>query len=640
MKAAASSGRVVRFGIFEVDLRSGELRKKGRKIKLQEQPFQVLAMLLERPGQVVTREELQQKLWPEGTFVDYEQGLNIAIKKLREALADSAEKPRFVETLARRGYRFVAPTAQRLQNSSEPVGSSQTQGAGELVNSKAESEPRRRFGPRAVGVLVLAILVAGGGSYWFARRDRATHQAIDSLAILPFTIVDGDATSEYVSDGITESLINNLSRLPQLRVVARTTAFRYKGQERNPQEIGRHLKVGAVLTGRVLQRGDSLNVQAELMNVSDGSQLWGEQYQRQFTELLALQEEIAREIFETLRLRLTGEQHKQLTKRYTENTEAYQLYLKGRFHWNKRTAEGLNKGIEYFKQAIVRDSDFALCYAGLADSYNMLPGYSLASPKDSFPQAKEAARTALKIDNTLADAHTALAFALMHYDWNWSEAEREFKLAIELNPKYAFAHHWYAIYLQSMQRREEAIAEIKQALELEPLSLAITTAVSWVFCWAGRYDEAIAAAQTAVDLDPSFAMGHVRLALAYEQKQLYKKAIHEAQIAVTLSGRSPVRLSELAHIYGASGQRGRAKELINELKQLSTRRYVPPQDFAWVYTGLGDREPAFAWWQKAYEARDMRLAFLQGDPGFNAIRSDPRFAELVRRVGLPPQGSR
>ena len=452
MKTAISSRQVVRFGVFEVDLRSGELRKQGLKIKLQEQPFQVLATLLERPGQVVTREELQKKLWPEGTFVDYEQGINIAVKKLREALGDSAEKPRFVETLARRGYRFIGQIAHRPQNSPEDerleLGSTDAPGTGRLA--KAESEPRRRFGPLAVGVLVLAMLVAGGGYYWFASRDTNTHQAIDSLAILPFTIAGGDATSEYVSDGITESLINDLSGLRQLRVVARTTAFRYKGQERNPQEIGRHLKVDAVLTGRVLLRGDSLNVQADLMNVSDGSQLWGEQYQRQFTDLLALQEEIAREISEKLRLRLTGEQQKQLTKRYTENTEAYQLYLKGRYHWNKRTAEGLNKGIEYFKQAIVRDSNFALCYAGLADSYNMLAGYSLAPARDSFPQAKEAARTALKIDNTLADAHTALAFALMHYDWNWPEAEREFKLAIELNPNYASAHRWYAIYLQSM----------------------------------------------------------------------------------------------------------------------------------------------------------------------------------------------
>jgi TolB-like protein/DNA-binding winged helix-turn-helix (wHTH) protein/Flp pilus assembly protein TadD len=638
MKVAVSSGRVVRFSIFELDLRSGELRKKGLKIKLQEQPFQVLAMLLERPGQVVTREELQQKLWPEGTFVDYEQGLNVAIKKLREALGDSAESPRFVETLARRGYRFIG---QRPQDSPEDEraelgGSTDAQSAGRLVSSKAESKPRRRFGPRAVGVLVLTMLVASGGFYWLARRDRATHETINSLAILPFTNAGGDAASEYLSDGITESLINNFSRLRQLRVVARATAFRHKGQERNPQEIGRHLKVGAVLMGRILQRGDSLNVQAELVDVSDGSQLWGAQFQRQLTDLLVLQEEIAREISEKLRLQLTGEQQKRLTRRYTESAEAYQLYLKGRYHWNKRTTEGLNKGIEYFKQAIGRDSNFALCYAGLADSYNMLPGYGLASPKDSFPQAKEAARTALKIDISLADAHTALAFALMHYDWNWPQAEREFKLAIELNPSYAFAHQWYAIYLQSMQRRNEAIAEIKQALELEPLSLAINTGVSWVFCWAGRYDEAIDAAKTAVELDPSFAMGHVRLALAYEQKQLYEKAIHEAQIAVTLSNGNSVRLSELAHIYGASGQRGKAKELINELTQRSSQRYVPAQDFAWVYTGLGDREPAFAWWQKAYEERGMRLAFLQGDPGFNAIRSDPRFAELVRRVGLPP----
>jgi tetratricopeptide (TPR) repeat protein len=401
--------------------------------------------------------------------------------------------------------------------------------------------------------------------------------------------------------------------------------------------VGRQLQVSAMVTGRISQRGDSLSIQVDLVDAADGSQLWGEQYSRKITDIVVVQEEIATEISNSLRPELTPEEQTRLTHGYTENSEAYQLYLKGRYHWNKRTAEGLKKGIEYFREAIESDPQCAPCYAGLADSYNMLSGYRLASPKDSFPQAKEAARRALKIDGALADAHTALAYALMYYDWNWPEAEREFKQAIELNPNYAFAHKWYAIYLQAMQRHDEAISEMKRALELDPLSLIINSDMSWVFGWAGRYDEAIEAGKNTVELDPSFVMGHVRLGGAYERKQMYQKAVHQLQKAVDLTGRkSPMQLSQLAHVYGASGQRAEALELLNELSQLSTQSYVPAEDVAWVYTGLGDKDLAFVWWQKAYEERALEMVHLHSDPGLNDLHSDPRFAELVRRVGLPP----
>jgi TolB-like protein/Flp pilus assembly protein TadD len=449
--------------------------------------------------------------------------------------------------------------------------------------------------------------------------------------------VGADPDTEYFSDGITESLINSLAQLPRVRVKGRNSVFRYKGREMDAQAVGRELGVRAVLTGRVTQRGDWLVIGVELVDTRDNNQIWGEHFNRKLSDIVAVQQEISKEISEKLRLRLTGEEQKRLTKPSTQNTEAYQLYLKGRYHWNKRTADGLKKGIEYFSKAIEKDPRCASCYSGLADSYNALPGYSVVSPRDSFPQAKEAARQALMIDATLADAHTALAYALMYYDWNWPEAEREFKLAIELNPNYAFAHHWYAIYLQAMQHHDEAISEMKRALELDPLSLAINSAMSWVLSWAWRLDEAIEAGKNTVELDPSFVMGHVRLGRAYEYKQMYEEAVHELQKAVALTGRdSPMRLSQLAHVYGASGQRAEALELLNELNHLSTQNYVPAEHIAWVYTGLGDKDLAFVWWEKAYQERALKMPHLQSDPGFNDLRSDPRFAELVRRVGLPP----
>jgi tetratricopeptide (TPR) repeat protein len=349
-----------------------------------------------------------------------------------------------------------------------------------------------------------------------------------------------------------------------------------------------------------------------------------------------VQEEIAKQISSKLRLRLTGDEQERLTKRYTQNSDAYRLYLKGRYHWNRRTADGLKKGIEYFQRAVETDPQYALAYAGLADSYNALPGYGLAPPKESFPRAKEAASRALKIDDTLAEAHTARAYTLMVYDWQWSEAERELKLTIKLNLNYAFAHHWYALYLQWTQRHDAAIAEIRRALELDPLSLISNSTVSWIFCWAGRYDEAIESALKGLELDPSFAMGHVRLGYAYEQKGMFEEAIREFQQAVALTERTAATLAQLARTYALAGKRSQARVLLDEAKDPPKHRYGSPYGIAAAYAGLGEIDQAFAWLQKAYEERAPAMAWLQADPRLANLRSDPRFPELLRRVGFPP----
>jgi serine/threonine protein kinase/Tfp pilus assembly protein PilF len=483
----------------------------------------------------------------------------------------------------------------------------------------------------AVVALILALLIGVASLYLTLWRV----EPIDSLAVLPLVNVGADPDTEFLSDGITESLINSLSQLPELRVKSRNSVFRYKGREMDVQAVGRELGVRVVLTGRVTQQGDGLLIGVELVDARDNNQIWGEHYNRKLSDIIAVQQEISKEISEKLRLRLTGEEQKRLTKLSTENTEAYQLYLKGRYHWNKRTAEGLRKGIEYFERAVETDPQYALAYAGLADSYNMVPGYDLAPRRESFPRAKEAARRALQIDDTLAEAHTALAYVLMYYDWNWPEAEREFKLAIKLNPRYAFAHHWYALYLQqALQQHYAAIVEMKRALELDPLSLIINASMSWVFCWAGRHDEAIESALKVLELDPNFVIAHVRLGLAYERKLLFEEAIRELQKAVALTERSPVRLAQLAHAYALAGKRGQAQLLLDEIKELSKQRYVSPYDIAMVYAGLGQKDQAFGWLQKAYEER--RLATLQVDPGFDNLRADPRFTDLLRRGGFPP----
>jgi serine/threonine-protein kinase len=479
-----------------------------------------------------------------------------------------------------------------------------------------------------------AITSAGAIRKTQATRRGRSRKAIDSLAILPLINASGDPDTEYLSDGITESIINNLSQLPKLRVMARSTVFRYKGKDVDPQTVGRELGVRAALTGRLLQRGDLLIIKAELVDTEDGSHLWGEQYNRQLSDIFTIEEEISREISDRLRLKLSGAEKKQLTKRYTENTEAYRLYLKGRFYWNKRTADAIKKGIEYFQQAIESDPCYALAYAGLADSYNILASYSTLPPKEAFPMAKAAASRALELDDKLAEAHTSLAFVTFGYDWDWAGSEREFKQAIQLNAGYATAHNWYAVCLAALGRQAEAFEQVQLAHELDPLSLPINTNLGWLLHLARRFDDAIEQYLKTIELDEGFGLAHRRLGQTYEQKQMYTEAVAEFQKALALSGEDAELLSARGHFYAALGETEKANEVLEQMSDLATHRYVPAYLFARVYLGFGDYDRVFELLERACDERYGYLAYLNVEPLFDKIRSDPRFASIVGRVGL------
>jgi serine/threonine protein kinase/Tfp pilus assembly protein PilF len=461
-------------------------------------------------------------------------------------------------------------------------------------------------------------------------------KALHSLAVLPFENASGDPDAEYFSDGITGALINSLASLPKLRVMAQSTVSRYKGRPADAQVVGRELNVRAVVTGRVVQRADTLLIGAELVDAPTGAQLWGAQYNRKLQDVFAIQDEIAREISEKLRLRLTGAEKKRLTKRYTGNTEAYQLYLKGRYYCNKRTGEGFRKGIEYFHQAIEKDPNYALAYAGLADSY-ALAGMPVSpmSPSERMAKAKAAALKALEVDDTIAAAHTSLAYIKHRFDWDWRAAEKGFRRAIELNPSYATAHQWYAFFLASMGRMGEAIAEAELAQQVDPLSLGMNSALGRVYHFARQYDRAIEQFRKTIEMDPNFAAAHSDIGESYVEKGMYAEATAEYQKALAISGRNLFYLAELGWAHARAGNTPEANHILNELEERSRQGYVFPFAFAFIYIGLGEKDRAFTWLEKDYEQRGNPMVFLKAEPLFDPLRSDPRFHALLRRVGLP-----
>ncbi len=473
------------------------------------------------------------------------------------------------------------------------------------------------------------------------RRARARTR-LDSLAILPLINLSGDPETDYLSDGITESLINNLSRLPKLRVMARSTVFRYKtrttsglqAEEPDPLVVGRDLNVRAVLIGRIMQRDDNVIIKAELVDTSDGSHLWGGQVSRRMSDLFNIEEEIAKEISEHLKLKLTGAQKKRLARRYTENTEAYQLYLKGRYHWNKRTQEGIKKGAEYFEQAISLDGNYALAYAGLADCYNLLSSYSAMPPRTAFLRAKATAMMALKLDENLAEARASLAHIRFWYEWDWLGTEREFKQSIELNPGYATAHLWYSLYLAAMDRMPEAVVEVKRAQELDPLSLVINFNVARVLYFAREFDEAMDQCLKALEMYPNFPVGYRRLGQIYEQKEMYAEAITELERALALAPDDTETMSVMAHVYAAWGRKTDAEVSLGVLNELSKRLYISPYSRARIHLGLGQRDEAFEWLEKTYQERHGILVYLKVECAFDDIRDDPRYFDLLGRMNL------
>jgi serine/threonine protein kinase/tetratricopeptide (TPR) repeat protein len=468
-----------------------------------------------------------------------------------------------------------------------------------------------------------------------AYGKQRSRRAIDSLAVLPLANAGDDQNTEYLSDGITESVINSLSQLPGLRVVPRSTMFRYKGQEVDPQEVGWALNARAVITGRVRQVGDRLIIGIELVDVANDAQLWGESFNRKLSDIFEVQDEIAREVTEKLRLKLSGTEKRRLAKRPTEKTEAYQLYLKGRYHWNKRTEEALKKGIEYFQQAIEVDPTYALAFAGIAESFAALNSFGDLRPEECAPLAKSAAIKALELDDTLAEARTSLAYVKMAYDRDWSGAEADFKRALKLNPNYATAHDWYSAYLAGIGRQSEAAEEIRRAQELDPLSLIVNTGVGRQLFLAREYDLAIEQCLKTLELEPSFAPARWFMGRALGQQGKFDESISELKKAVEYSGGRTLMLASLGHAYAVSGRTAEAHEILERLQELSETRYVLPVGLAFVHAGLGKSEQAFHWLDKAYTDRASWMIFLKLEPEFDRLRPDPQFAELIRRMGLP-----
>jgi TolB-like protein/Tfp pilus assembly protein PilF len=480
----------------------------------------------------------------------------------------------------------------------------------------------------AVAFTVAALILTVAAITYFSLRGKATEgDSIQSIAVLPFVDDSPDAEAEFLDDEIAASLVNSLTKLPKLRVIPRSVMASYKGRNVDPRQVGQELNVRAVVTGKIHRRGETISIQADLIDLDKVAQIWGQHYDRRLADILLVQEEISRDIFENLRLKLNVEEQKQL--------EAYRFYLKGRNAWNKRTEEGLRQGIEFFQKAIDTDPTYASAYAGLADCYNMLVVYGVEQPKDGFPKAKDAAIKALEMDETLAEAHTSLAFTKFRFDRDRVEAEREFRLAIKYKPTYAPAHQWYSLYLVALERFDEAIAEAKRTQELDPLSFVAKSHLGWIYYLSGKNDEAIEQCTKILELDPNLFPARRYLGLAYEQKGMYQKAIAEFQKGVQLSG-SPLMLALLGHAYAAAGRTAEAQQVLTELRDLQDRRYVSPYTVAAIYTGLGDKDQAFKWLEKAFEERDVWLMNLKVDPVFSRLRSDKRFPDLLTRAGLKP----
>lgn len=663
------------FGRFRLDARERVLLRDRDLVPLTPKVFEILLALVEQSGRVVEKDNLMKRVWPD-TFVE-EGNLTQSVSLLRKALGETPGGVHFIETISRRGYRFVATVREatsgtdyavtsndfeerdndiefqvlpvgRPEEAPESVGTDSNQpgsprgqfASGEAAVTNGASEvkaPVSRapflstlLGKQGIAFALGIVLIALAGVVYFTGRGKAGNAGagpIESIAVLPFFDEAAGAETEYLNDKIAESLINSLSKLPKLRVVPRSMVANYKGQNIDPRTVGRELNVRAVVTGRVRRHGDTISIQVDLIDLENVAQIWGQIYDRKLADILIVQDDIARNIFENLRLRLNVEEKKQL--------EAYRLYLKGRNSWNKRTPSELQQGIQYFQQAIDTDPNYAPAYAGLADCHNMLVVYGASQPNEGFPKAKEAAIKALEIDESLAEAHTSLAFIKFRWDRDRVEAERGFRQAIKLQPSYAPAHQWYSSYLIALERFDEAIAEATRTQELEPLSSTASAHLGWIYYLSGQNDRAIEQGTKILELDPNAFPALRYRGLAYEQKGMYREAIGDFQKGVKLSG-SPLILALLGHAYAASGQKAAAQNVLNELRDLQGRRYVSPYTIAAIYAGLGEKDQAFKWLDKAEEERDLWLMNLKVDPVFKTLRADPRFPDLLVRTRLRP----
>jgi TolB-like protein/DNA-binding winged helix-turn-helix (wHTH) protein/Flp pilus assembly protein TadD len=621
MEAPSPPTHIVHFGIFQLDLKARELHKAGVKVKLQEQPFRVLELLVDRAGQVVTREELQQKVWPTDAYVAFDQGLNNAIKKVRDALGDSADSPRFIETLARHGYRFIAPVGAPPERPSEP-----SQGRFGLSHWKLA----------LIGVACASLLAAFAYWAWHGSTMRAgspTEKVI--LAVLPFDNLSRDPDQEFFSDGLTEEMIAQLGKLnpERLTVISRGSVAKYKDSRLAANQIGRELHADYLLQGSVRRASDRVRITVQLIQVRDQTDLWAESYDRELRDMLTLQDSVARTIANQIHITLTPGQQRRSPSGANLDPEAYEAYLKGRYYWNKRTGDGLQKALIYFQQAIDKDPTYGAAYSGLADCNSGLAWHGFKSPAEALPKANAAALKATEIDPQSAEAHASLGLVLTHR-WDWTGAETEFKQALRLDPRYANAHHWYGDYLSIMGRHDEALLEARQALELDPLNLMIGTWVGRRYYLARKYDLAIEQGRNTEELDANFAAAHLLLGEDYVQVGRHDQGLAELQTAASLSGNSPLYLAQVAVAYASAGKKSEALQIVAQLQSISNTQYVSPYGLAQIYAALSDREQTFKWLQTAYDDRAVWMSYLAVDPVFDSLRADPRFQDLLRRVHL------
>lgn len=637
---------VVCFGTFQLDLRTAELRKSGVRINLPEQPFQVLKTLLERPGELVTREELRQRLWSSETFVDFDHGLNAAVRRVREALGDSADVPRFIETVPRKGYRFIAPAIPQVPPEETPrVGRAQESKGDALPTPIATPFPRltRMWAAGSIAastLLVAALFWASSYRPWApATRPTAAVSERSMLAVLPFANMTGAADQEYIGDGMTEELIAQLGRIDpsRLGVIARTSAMQFKKTTKRADEIGVDLGVSHVVEGSVRTAGERIRIAVQLIDTQSQSQLWAEQYERDSKNLLALQRDVAEAIVRqiTTHLGIVGSNAAIEARRHSPVKEAYVHYQQGRYHWRQDTTDGLHKARQHFLRAIELDPSYALAYGGLADTYTFLGSYGVLPMGEAYSLGRDAARTALGLDDTLAEAHNSFAAISADFYWEWAEAERHFKRAVELNPNYETAHSFYASYLAHMGRHEEALTFARRARDLDPASPDALHNLGVVHYFARRYDDAITQFRETLDLDSSRGGTRVMLGRVYVAKGLPDRALGELERAKAVLGPRPDVVASTGYVLARAGRKREALAMLDELRRISKPKDPAPIRVAYLHIGLGDREQAFEWLQKAIEGRDWQMAMLKVEPAFDDLRSDPRFRELVERVGLP-----
>lgn len=633
MSTPADLPRSLRFGQFELDLRTAEIFKQGRRIKLQEQPCRVLALLIERPGEMVSREELRKRLWPTDTFVDFDHGVNIAINKLRDALGDSPEKPRFIETLPRRGYRFIAavdaPKTSRDRKSPTQVTSSRAGRAG------SRSITWRRMLLPALLASTLAIVSFSFIRYW---RARTAERNIRSLAVLPLENLSRDPAQDYFADGMTDELITSLAKLQTLKVISRSSVMHYKGTNKPLPQMARELNVDGIIEGTVLRSGNRVRITAQLIRAANDQHLWAETYEGNAEDVLRLQDAVARAIVAEIRVKLKPEEEARLGKSPSVNPAAYEAYLRGRYQYYDRwTKEGSLAASHYFEEAIKRDPQYAPAYAGLADYYTL--GGFTSQPltnREAMEKAKELAAKALQLDDGLADAHVAMANVLFRYDWNWAEAEKEFKRGIELNLNAPSSYLHYAMFLGVLGRQDEAIAAMKRAIELDPFSALMCSGLGVVLQWFGRDGEAAEQQRKAIALDPFFPQAHLVLARAYDQLGRYDEAIVEHLETDTLDGIDPSVVAGFKRAYMSSGINGYRRKRLEWEKQRARSGNTNYHLIALLSAELGDRDAAFQWLERAYQERRLTMPNIKVAPGLRSLHGDPRFADLVRRVGLPP----